>query len=280
MNILGIISSKDDLLHYDKLMNMENKEMVEKDNSPLISIIMPVYNAGKFLSHSIESCLKQTFADFELVCVDDCSSDNSYDILCDFSKRDSRVSVYKLSQNSGSSVARNFALQHSKGRFVCFLDADDMYKPEFLEKQLRFCQFNGPFVFSSYDRLASKSYTIWKVRHKQDIKGCLKGDDISCLTAFFDTSVLGKPLFDVSLEMNEDSMYWIELLKKCNFAYGNQESLAIYRIVRKSKSKNKIKSAKYMWLIYRKRCNINFFVSIYYLLSMTIYSIRKYSNVK
>ena len=247
---------------------------------PLVSIIMPVYNAEKYLEDSIKSCLNQSFTDFELICIDDCSKDNSLNVLRKLAALDSRVIVLQMHENKGSSASRNYGLSQSKGRYICFLDADDMYKMNFLEKQLLFCQKHGPFVFSSYDRLAKKTYTTWHVRERQDIIGCLTGDDISCLTAFFDSRELGKPLFDTNLQMNEDSMYWIELLKKCKYAYGNSESLAIYRIVEKSKSKNKIKSAKYMWNIYRKKCNIGFIKSVYYLLRMTIYSIRKYSNVK
>lgn len=249
-------------------------------NYPLISIIMPVYNADKYLEDSIQSCLSQTLTNFELICIDDCSSDNSLNTLFKYAALDPRIIVLQMHENQGSAASRNYGINMSRGQYICFLDADDMYKPIFLEKQLRFCQAHGPFVFSSYDRLAKKTYTTWHVRKKQNALGCLKGNDISCLTAFFDSDKLGKPLFDVSLHMNEDLMYWIELLKKCEYAYGNPESLAIYRIVEKSKSKNKIKSAHYMWYIYRKKCNISFLKSFYYLLSMIIYSIRKYSNVK
>ncbi len=249
-------------------------------NEQLVSIIMPVFNAEKYLADAINSCLDQTHKDFELICVDDCSTDSSYEILNEFQKKDPRIKVFQSKRNGGTSVARNFAIKVSQGRYISFLDSDDMYKPEFLEKQISFSRQKGPLVYCSIDRLANKSCTTWTVREKQNIKGCLTGDDIATSASLFDTNILGRPLFDESLKINEDTLYWVEMLKKCGWAYGNKESLVFYRIVKKSKSRNKIRSAKYMWAIYREKCNLNFFTALYYLLRISIYSILKYSNVK
>jgi teichuronic acid biosynthesis glycosyltransferase TuaG len=185
-------------------------------------------------------------------------------------------------KNSGSSAARNLAIKRSRGRYICFLDSDDMLKPDFLEKQLAFSAEKGPFVFASYDRLAANSTTTFHVRNEVSAVDLMKGNDISCLTAFYDSKILGKPLFDESLGMNEDVLYWISLINavKERKAFGNPESLATYRIVQNSKSKKKRQSAHWLYVIYHKKLGVPALCSLRYIFCVTLYSLRKYKNVK
>jgi glycosyltransferase involved in cell wall biosynthesis len=214
--------------------------------------------------------------------VDDHSSDHSYALTCEEAKKDPRIICLQTEKNCGSSGARNLGLRKAQGRYICFLDSDDMLKPDFLEKQLAFAGEKGPFVFASYDRLAPNSTTTFHVRKEVSAVDLMKGNDISCLTAFYDSQELGKPLFDETLGMNEDVLYWITLIKatKDQKAFGNPESLAIYRIVKNSKSKKKGRSARWLYVIYHKRLGVSWLRSWHYILHVTLYSLRKYKNVK
>lgn len=240
---------------------------------------MPVYNSENFLEEAIESVQKQTFSNWELFCIDDCSTDSSKTIIKRFSEIDKRIHFLSTTHNSGSASARNLGLREAKGTYICFLDSDDYYKPSFLESQLSFSRTKGPFVYSSYDRLFKGKMSTFSVRPITALKDIIYGSDISCLTAMYNQSILGKHFFDEKMDFNEDFAFWVSLLNKCGMAFGNSRSLAVYRIQKKSKSKHKIRLAFSLFHYFRTAMHMNLFRSAHSLLRISRYSHRKYSNL-
>jgi len=236
-----------------------------KNDTDLVSIIMPLYNAEKFVSASIFSILSQTYENWELIVVDDCSTDNSFTIVQEFRKQDSRIQLHQMSENSGVAKARNHALKVAKGKYISFLDSDDIWKPEKLYTQITFMQNNElALTYSSYDTIDGYSKYI-NTRHSQPkitYEDMLKSNHIGNLTGIYDVEYFGKVYFD---EVgHEDYVMWLHLLKKIPFTKGIEEPLAQYRVLSSSISSNKIKALVWQWHIYREVEKLNFFQSFYY----------------
>ena len=241
---------------------------------------MPLYNAELYVEEAIKSVLNQTYEDWELIIINDCSTDNSLNLVKKISEMDSRILVYSLEKNGGSAVARNYGLKKAEGRFISFLDADDLLDPTYLEKQIAFIRENNAAIVSaSYRRMATHTTTNFYVPKMIDYKLLLKGNPLSCLTTFYDKSVVGDRFFPENLRKCEDYVFWLDILKTGIVAYGNAEVLATYRILDSSKSHNKFKLIKYMYLVYFKTQKINFLLSAFYVLRWAIYGLKKYKNV-
>ncbi|MEH7308650.1 teichuronic acid biosynthesis protein TuaG [Neobacillus drentensis] len=227
---------------------------------PLISIITPSYNASLFIEDTIASVKKQTFQNWEMIIVDDCSSDNTPDILERIEKEDDRIHVIYLQQNGGAAVARNIALQHAKGRYVAFLDSDDSWKPEKLQKQLSFMQTNNyAFTFTGYELVTNEGVLLNKqifAPEEISYNDMLKNTIIGCLTVMLDRKVVGDIQMP-NIRTRQDLATWLAILKKGINAYGLNENLAEYRIGNPSISKNKWKAAKMNWFVYRKLEKLN-----------------------
>jgi len=246
----------------------------------LVSIITPSYKSEKFISKTIESVLSQTYQNWEMIIVDDCSPDNSNEIIDEYCKKDSRIKLIKLEKNSGPAVARNRAIKEVKGRYIAFLDADDLWKPEKLEKQLLFMKENDlAFTYSSYDLIDKDSNEIGTVITKETItyEDMLKTCSIGCLTAIYDTEKLGKVYMPL-IRKRQDYGLWLKILKKIGKTKGILEPLAIYRIRKDSVSSNKFKAAQYEWRIYREVEKLSFFKSIYYFIHYTYNGVIKYKK--
>jgi len=232
----------------------------------LISVVMPVYNGEDFIVDSVRSVINQTYHNLELIVVDDCSSDNSVNIIRSFVEKDSRVCLVQANGNSGAAVARNIAIKASKGRYIAFLDADDLWMPEKLEKQIAFMQENNcPFSFSAYEKINELGDVIGKVGVPSRVTyhALLKTCVIGCLTAMYDTSHFGK--VDMPLiRKRQDFGLWLKLLKEVDFACGIKEPLAQYRVHDNSISANKINAATWTWRLYRDIEKLNFLKASYY----------------
>ncbi len=247
-----------------------------------LSVIMPVHNASAFLSSSVESVLNQTYTDFELVAVDDCSSDDSYDILCGYMNRDSRIKVFRNEENKGVSYTRNFAVSKAKGEYIALIDSDDMWDREKLEKQLEllknhsdaaFCYTGSSFV----DADSKKSDFVFKVPQKVDYKSLLKQNVASCSSVVIKREWLLKyPM--AHDKMHEDFATWLSVLKECDFAYGINEPLLVYRVADNSKSGNKLKSALMNYRTY-KYVGLNFFERLYYMGWYIVAGLKKHSSI-
>lgn len=246
----------------------------------LVSIITPLYNAQKYFRETAKSVFSQTYENWEWIIVDDCSTDNSFELAKESAKQDKRVVVFKLDKNSGSATARNKALDASRGKYVTFLDADDLLDENYLEKQLKFIESNGPVVSASYYRLTEKTKTIFHIPKTIDFKSILKGNPLSCLTTMYDREVLPNIRFPEDLDRHEDYLFWINVLKTGVIAKGNDEVLATYRLVKTSKNRTKFKLVKPLFNLYHKKIGFNFFKSSFLVLHYIIYSKKKYKGVK
>ncbi len=245
-----------------------------------VSIITPIYNSSSFVGETFKSVLNQTFQDWEWIIVDDCSTDNSFGIVSDYAKQDSRIKVFRLEKNSGTAVARNTGLKHASGRYITFLDSDDLLDPDYLEKQLNFIKDNGPLISAGYRRKTDKTCTDFYVPDVVDYKLDLKGNPISCLSTMYDRSVIGDVYFPEDIEKPEDYVFWLNILKRGFVCKGNHEILATYIIHSGSKSSNKFKLIKCMHRVYHKTQGINWFKSWYYVLRWALYGKKKYKNVR
>ena len=240
---------------------------------------MPVYNCEKYVRDAILSVVNQTYKNWELIICDDCSTDSSLKIISELAKNDQRIKVLKNENNSGTAVSRNKCLEIARGDYIGFLDSDDMYDPTFIEKQLIFSEKNGDFVFCSFRRLASKTTTNYIVPSKATYRRILKGSCLTPLSVFISRNLIGETKFRTDSYV-EDFLFFLELLKKSGKAIGNKEVLATYRIIKGSKSRNKLSLAKKMWKLYKKELQFNFFAALFYFVCWAIHGVFKYLNVR
>ena len=247
----------------------------------LVSIITPAYNSAKFIAETIQSVQNQTHENWEMIVVDDGSSDETVAIVQAFIDKDKRIQCYKLAQNSGPAVARNFAIEKAKGAFMTFIDADDIWFPNFIENSIKTIEKTGvSFVFSSYKRSNENLefvYSDFIVPQKVTYTDILKSNSISCLTAFVDIKTLGKKYMPL-IRKRQDMGLWLNYLKVIPFAYGIQETQAIYRIRENSLSRKKIDLISYQWQFYREVAQLNFFQASYYMMHWMYRGFMKYRN--
>lgn len=221
----------------------------------LVSIITPVFNSEKYLSETVNSVLNQTYSHWEMLLVDDYSTDSSWLLLEDFAQKDSRIKVFRLLQNSGPAVARNWAIQNAKGQYIAFLDADDLWKPEKLRVQLDFMKKTECLVcFSSYyliNESGSLQQKMIEALPEISYKKLLKANYIGNLTGIYNAEILGK-IYSPLLLKRQDWALWLCAVKKSGKANGIKEPLAFYRIRKNSVSNNKTGLVKYNYTVYRK----------------------------
>lgn len=232
--------------------------------TPLVSIITPSYNSEKFIAQTIRSVQAQTYTNWELLIVDDCSTDQTKAIVKSF-QDDKRVTFHQLSKNSGAGVARNQAVEMAGGRFIAFLDSDDLWKPEKLEKQIRF-MFEGqlPFTFSFYDCIDEDGNQLHKrieapktLRYYQLFFCNFVGN----LTGIYDTAFFGRiPISGI--RKRQDWMVWLTVLKKIRKARPVPESLAFYRIRDNSISASKMGLLEHNFAVYRQFHRLSIFTSL------------------
>lgn len=240
-----------------------------------VSIITPAYNAEKYLCATIESVQKQTCQNWELIIVDDCSTDKTNDIAKGYAKKDPRIMVIKAPKNGGVAAARNIGLENATGDFIAFVDSDDLWKPEKLEKQLAFMKEKGCVLsytdfqkFNTSDGLLGKVIRCPKKMRANDI---LKNTAIGCLTVMVDKRQAGDFRMPL-LNHTEDNCTWYHILKNTNqVAYNLGTVLSLYREGNASLTKNKGKSAKQQWDTYRCYFKFSIIKSAYY---FTLYAIN------
>ena len=246
----------------------------------LVSIITPAYNSKETIKQTYESILSQTFTDWEWIVIDDCSKDSSFSYITEMVKMEKRVKVLQTKSNGGTAVARNIGLKNANGRYITFLDSDDLLDPNYLEYQLEFIKEHGPLISAGYRRKAKHTCTDFLVPDEVDYKKALKGNPLSCLTTMYDRSVIGEVFFPEDIDRPEDYVFWLNILRKGILAHGNPVVLATYNIIDGSKSSNKFKLIGYMHKVYHKTQGINWFKSWLYVVRWAIYGKRKYKGVK
>ncbi len=244
----------------------------------LVSIVTPVYNSEKYLEDNITSVQAQTHTNWEHILVDDCSSDNSEAIIKSFQEKDYRIKYHRLEKNGGAGIARNKAIALAQGKYIAFLDSDDQWYPEKLEKQLYFMRKNDyHFSFTDYDMMDEAGQKLSKfVKSKPVVtyKSALYKNPIGCLTVIYDIGFFGKQYMP-SIRKRQDYALWLTLLKKTN-GYGLNECLASYRTGNASISANKLDLLKYEWQIYREVEGLSWVKSAFFLFSAIILKLKSY----
>lgn len=209
-----------------------------------VSIITPVFNAERFLEKTFESVLGQTYENWEWILVDDCSQDSSLELLKSFQLRDERIKVFRNEINRGAGWSRNYAIQNSIGRFIAFLDSDDLWVDRKLDVQIKFMiENNVHFSHTSYgyiDEEGSRIKSTFRVSPVVDYVHLLKRTEISCLTAVYDADKIGKHYMSLHAR-KQDYALWLSILKLGIKSYGIDEELAYYRQVKGSATSNKFK---------------------------------------
>ena len=240
------------------------------DRMAQISIVVPVYNAEKYIVQTVDMVRRQTFADWELILVEDCSKDNTADVLRALENKlqDSRIRVIYKEKNEGAAKARNTGIDAACAKYLAFLDADDIWMEDKLEKELAFMQEKqAAFVFTAYefgDENAVGTGKIVKVPDILTYKKALMRTIIFTSTTLFDLSVLGKELVKMPCVPSEDSATWWKILKAGYVAHGYPEVTTIYRRPPQSLSSNKGKAVYRIWYLYRKVEKLPLITSVMY----------------
>ena len=244
----------------------------------MVSIITPVYNCDEFLEECIQSVLNQTFHDWELILIDDFSSDSSKGVINKYVALDSRIKAYYFNENVGAGTARNKGIEISKGRFIAFLDSDDNWLPEKLERQLEFMISNNyNLTHTSYELIDHQGNSLNKTIVPAKILGykdMLYSNKIGCLTAIYNQRKIGKKYMPL-LRKRQDYALWLKILKTGEKAYGLAEVLSQYRNTENSISNNKLNLIKWNWKLLREVENLSFIKSVYYLSCNIIFKFLK-----
>lgn len=244
----------------------ENLIKGELDSDRLVSIITPSHNSAKFIAETIDSVIAQTYSTWEMIIVDDCSIDDTRLIVASYAARDERIRLIVLERNGGAAVARNTAIKAARGRWIAFVDSDDLWTADKLEKQIAFMRASDcAFSFASYERMDEDGCYVSTVRvpNRISYSQLLKNNVIACLTAVYDTSKLGKILMP-DIRKGQDYGLWLMLLKLTGEAMGMCEVLGCYRLRRSSISSNKLESSTWVWRIYRDIMQFNLPKTLYY----------------
>ena len=245
-----------------------------------VSIIMPAYNVSEFVFRSINSVLNQTFQDWELLIVDDCSTDNTVEVIQSFA--DKRIKLIVNTNNLGGAGSRNVAIAKACGRYLAFLDSDDVWTPEKLDKQIAFMQRQKVgFSFSGYSTITEQDEILDKIEvpERVSFSKLLKHNYIGCLTAIYDTEPFGK-IYMPSVRKRQDFALWLELLKRFDYAFGLNENLGYYRIRAGSLSASKIDAFKYYWLVLRQVGECSVFAASYNIVWYLFIVMLKKKHVK
>lgn len=221
----------------------------------LVSVIMPSYNCGRFVEETIRSVQAQTYQNWEIIFVDDCSKDDTMSKVMALKESDKRIKVYQNPQNCGAAVSRNLALREAKGRWIAFLDSDDLWKPEKLEKQVKFMEDNGYKFSCTYSEDIDENGKDLEIVTRSPLH-ITKTDMfnyccIGCLTAMYDSNYIGLIQIE-DIQKNNDYAMWLKIIKKSD-CYCLPEVLAKYRKRGGSISRHsKFKLIKWHYLLFRK----------------------------
>lgn len=233
--------------------------------SELVSIITPTFNAEKFIRATIESVLNQSYQNWEMILVDDASTDKTVSIIKEFAKKDNRLKLNELPKNSGNGFARNIALEKATGKYIAYLDADDLWFPMKLENQIQFLKINNlPFTFSFYDCIDEEGNSLNR-RVQAPLE--LTYDQlffcnyVGNLTAIYDVDFFGKIVIEAT-QKRQDWRLWLTILKQIEVTKPVPEILALYRIRKDSISASKFKLIKHNFGVYREFHGFNFVFSV------------------
>ena len=249
----------------------------------MVSIVMPTYNAVKYIQGAVESVLRQTYTDWELLIVDDGSTDGTEQMIQNLIKMDERVKLVKNRENIGVAETRNRGVELAKGEWIAFLDSDDIWHPNKLQEQLELYQRNGmPFIFTGSGFMDENGKLLnYELSVPQIIgyRELLKQNVISCSSVLIKKELAKKYPMEHSEKMHEDFAVWLSILKQEHIkAAGVNKPLLIYRISEKSKSGNKWKASVMTFRVYRY-IGLSIIPAVYYWLCYVCRSVKKYHNL-
>jgi len=247
---------------------------------PFVSVVMPAYNASCTIASSIKSVQQQSYKNWELWVVDDCSTDDTVSIVKGLLAIDDRIKLISLAKNSGRpAYPRNVAIKEATGELIAFLDADDEWLPIKLKKQVSFMtRSNVAFSCSGYEIISFVGKEIGSFNPPMicSYDDLLAANSIGCLTAMYDARILGKQYFPIC--GHEDYALWLKILREGHLVHGLQESLSLYRLTPGSVSSNKLKVMKFFWNIYNKQEGFSRLVSVLFCLRYAWNTRGKYNK--
>lgn len=234
----------------------------------LVSVIMPTYNCAKFIGETIKSIQAQTYSNWELIIVDDCSTDNTKEVVENYVKLDKRIKYNSLEKNSGAAVARTSAMKIADGEYMAFCDSDDIWLDVKIEKQLKFMKKNNyAFTCTAYEQIDENSNSLGKVikpKEKCNYNRLLLDCPVGNSTVMYNVKKMGK--FEVpNIRKRNDDALWLQMLKKEQYIYGMNDILMKYRIRSNSISSNKFKVIKYHWILYRDIEHLSVLKSLFHI---------------
>lgn len=234
-----------------------------------VSIIVPVYNAEKYILETIEHVVAQTYTDWELLLVLDGCRDRSAEVIRKYQeeKGEHRLRIIVREENMGAAKARNKGLQEAAGRYIAYVDADDLWRPEKLEQELSFLQEKqAAFVFTGYEFADENGVGTGKVVHVPEqlsYKEALKNTTIFTSTVMFDTRRIPRDLLEMPDIKSEDTALWWKVLREGYAAYGLDQNLVLYRRPAQSLSSNKLEAIRRIWNLYRRAEGLSVPYSLY-----------------
>lgn len=248
-----------------------------------VSIIMPAYNAEKYIEEAIYSVLAQTHKEWELIIIDDCSSDNTEQIVLKYVSKDTRIRYLKNPVNLGVSKSRNLGIKKSKNDWIAFLDSDDCWENDKLEKQLKLFEQHpeGKLFFTGsgfINEEGNKSSYVLQTPEKITFRKLLKQNVISCSSVLAEKRLLLEHPMEGDF-LHEDFVVWLKILQEKKYAFSVDEPLLLYRLLQQSKSSNKKKAAQMTWWVYRT-IGLNILESLYYFIWYTCKNLKKYRKIQ
>ena len=248
-----------------------------------VSVVMPAYNCEKTIIEAVESVLSQTYSDFELLIIEDCSKDNTRKVIEKLAGSDERIKLLINDKNSGASYSRNRGVKEAKGQWIAFLDSDDIWREDKLEKQMQMTKkFPDAVLFytaSAFMTEEGNRYSyIMEAQEKISYKELLSRNLVSCSSVLVKSEIM-KNIKMPGDEMSEDYYTWLKILQDNEYAYGVNEPLLIYRLMGNSKSSNRLKAAKMTYNTYRA-VGYNVLVAAWLVFKYTFYSVTKRFKIK
>lgn len=247
----------------------------------LVSIIIPAYNVEKYIAETMESVRLQTYPHWELLVVEDGSSDNTVEVIEEYikNKEEKRIRLIRQPTNMGAAKARNRGVQEAIGRYIAYLDGDDLWKADKLERELAFMQEKDvAFAFTGYEFADENAKGLGKVvRVPQTLtyKEALKNTTIFTTTVMFDTKKISKDMLKMPVIKSEDTALWWKLLRNGYVAYGLDENLVLYRRAGKTLSSNKLEAIRRIWNLYRKAEGMSVFSSAYHFCFWAVRAVKR-----
>lgn len=247
-------------------------------NEKLVSVIMPAYNCETFISATIESVLAQSYSNWELIIIDDCSTDGTKVIAQKYANLDKRIKILEKPENSGAAISRNSGVEFATGVYIAFLDSDDIWFEKKLSKQIEFMETNG-YLFSctSYNKIDEQGLDLNRVvecRKTSDYNQILKKNPGNS-TVMYNSEVLGKH-FIPNIKKRNDYVMWLSVIKEAKTLYGLEEVLSSHRLREGSLSNKKFDLVKYHWIVYRDIEKLSLLKSSYLIFYWILKTVTKF----